>query len=558
MITLRDYQSAALDRVFAYWAEGGGNPLVEMATGTGKSATIGALVRNLVEQWPDMRVLMLVHVKELVQQNAATLLRMWPQAPLGINAAGLHRRDRHSQILFASIQSIYREDSSSIGKRDLVVIDESHLVPKSGDGMYRTLLENLRKGVPDMRCVGFTATPYRLGEGRLDKGDDRLFDDLVYTYGIGQAIADGWLSPLVSKAGATEIDVSGVARRGGEFVAGALEAAADKDDVTEAAAAEIVRYGENRRAWLVFCAGVKHAGHVRDALRRLGISAEMVSGETPMGERDRIIQDFRAGRIRALTNAMVLTTGFDVPHVDLVAMLRPTLSTGLYVQIVGRATRLAEGKENALVLDFAGNVRRHGPVDIAAPPERKKGAGGSEAGVAVDTVRAKTCPDCGYLVAINTLTCTVCGHEWPAPPPKPAHEPTADVTPILSTQIKRTVDEITVTDWEAARHTKRVGPGEPPAPPTMRVEYWGGVAAQREWICFEHPPGFARRKAEAWWSDHGGDTPTPSTIDEAIERFDELQRPAVILVRPPKGEHRYSEIVGRRFPRYGSNEEAAE
>lgn len=212
-LALRPYQQEAIDAVFAYWQAGGGNPLVDLATGLGKSVVIAKLTRDLIEAYPGLNVLMLVHVKELVEQNFQQMLRLWPQAPIGVNSAGLGRRDRKAQILFASIQSVFREDAFSLNQPDLVVVDEAHLIPSKGAGMYRQLLHKLRQVKPDMRVVGFTATPYRTDSGRLDGGDEAMFDETVYSYGIGPGIRDGWLSPLMSKASLTEIDVSSVAKR---------------------------------------------------------------------------------------------------------------------------------------------------------------------------------------------------------------------------------------------------------------------------------------------------------------------------------------------------------
>jgi DNA repair protein RadD len=229
-VSLRDYQTAAKQSVLDYWAAGGGNPLIDMATGLGKSVTLASLTREVLDAYPGLRVLMLVHVAELVLQNSQALLRLWPSAPVGIYSAGLGRRDTSQRIIFASIQSVYRR-AKELGAFDLVLIDEAHLVPSAGEGMYRHLLDALREMRPDLRVAGFTATPFRMDTGRLDDGKDRLFDEIVFSYGIGKGIDDGWLSPLVSKSGATEIDVSMVAKRGGEFVSGALEAAADDDVV---------------------------------------------------------------------------------------------------------------------------------------------------------------------------------------------------------------------------------------------------------------------------------------------------------------------------------------
>lgn len=536
MIQLRDYQRSAIDAIHTYWAKGGGNPLIELATGTGKSILIAVLMRELIEAYPDMRIIQLVHVRELVSQNALALLRYWPQSPIGINSAGLGRRDKHSQILFASIQSVHKLGCDELGPRDLVIVDEVHLVPRAGDGMYLKFLERLRDRVPDMRVAGFTATPYRLDSGRLDQGEGRLFDEIVYTYGLADGVRDKWLSPLVSKATAHEINVAGVARRGGEFIAGELEAAANIDAIVNGACDEIVARGQDRKSWICFCAGVAHAAHVRNALKARGIAAETVTGETPTHERDRMIKQFRAGEIRCLTNANVLTTGFDAPQVDLIAMLRPTLSTGLYVQSLGRGTRIAKDKDSCLVLDFAGNVRRHGPVDAISVSGRPQKDGEKETSVKPETVRAKVCPECETYNSLLTFVCVCCGHEWPKPKPKHTAKPDTDV-PIMAS---RGPVWIPVDDVAFYRHEK-LG-----ANPSLRVEYRCGLQTHREWVTLEHG-GFAGAKAQSWWRLMGGDTlPYPPSIDEAIKRTGKLnQVNAVTLARDGK----YWRVTGWRVMR---------
>lgn len=530
---LRPYQTAAKASVLSYWANGGGNPLVDMATGLGKSVTIASLTQEVLTLYPDLRVLMLVHVKELVEQNAKALLRLWPAAPVGIYSAGLGRRDTSSRILFASVQSVYRR-AREIGPFDLVIIDEAHLVPNAGEGMYRALLDKLRETRPDLRVVGFTATPFRMDSGRLDAGDNRLFDEIVYSYGIAKGIDDGWLSPLISKMGVTEIDVSGVAKRGGEFVSGALEAAADQDSITQAAVSEIIALGASRRSWLTFCAGVKHAHHVRDEFRRQGVWAETITGETHPGERARFIDDFRAGRLRVLTNANVLTTGFDAPALDLIALLRPTLSPGLLVQMLGRGTRLADGKDDCLVLDFTGTIRRLGPVDtltIDKRPGRK-----SPDAAKVDDVRAKECPTCKTLAALNARTCAVCGHEWSMDAAR--HEAQADDVAVLSRDLKRQPpDELAVVTWMARRHVKQGSPD------SLRVSYSAGLMTYPEWVLFQHP-GPGRYRAEKWWRAHGGAEPVPASVDDALARWGEVRPPATIQVRK---NGKWFDICGRTF-----------
>ena len=334
--------------------------------------------------------------------------------------------------------------------------------------------------MPDLRVVGLTATPYRLDGGHLCEGEGHLFDSVVYEYSIAQGIRDGFLSPLSSKATKTLIDVGDVGKRSGEFITEQLEAVASELNVVNGACDEIVKHAGARRSWLAFCVGVVHAELVRDALRARGIDAEMVLGETPDDERDRIIEEFRAGRLTCIVSVMVLSYGFNVPFVDLVALLRPTCSTGLYVQQVGRGTRKADGKDNCLVLDFAGNVRRFGPVDDPRI-HTKAGNGEGEA-------PTKTCPECDEIVALAAAECPGCGYEFPAKA-KIKHAAQADSAEILSNG-RTPSDWLEVEDVEFRKHIKET--------PSLRVSYQCGIDTFSEWICLEHR-GFARTKAEVWW-----------------------------------------------------------
>ncbi|MBX6324341.1 MAG: DEAD/DEAH box helicase, partial [Rhodospirillaceae bacterium] len=368
---------------------------------------------EVLAQWPDQRILIVTHVRELIAQNYAELVRLRPEAPAGIYSAGLGRRDLGAHVLFAGIQSIHAK-AYGVQQANLVLVDEAHLIPRTSDTMYRRFLGLLAAINPQLKIIGFTATPYRLDSGLLHRGPDALFTDIAYEVSVRALIDEGWLCPLITKATATQLDVKGVATRGGEFVASQLQAAVDKADVTEAAVEEIVAYGRDRRSWLAFCAGVGHAEHVAQAIRARGYSCATVFGHTPRVERDRITAAFKRGEIRALASMGVLTTGFNAPAVDLIAMLRPTRSTGLYVQMAGRGTRLAPGKADCLVLDFAGNIARHGPIDAVNP--REPGTGEGEAPV-------KICPGCQTVLPAATATCPHCGHAFP--PPAVSVEPTA-------------------------------------------------------------------------------------------------------------------------------------
>lgn len=525
-LQLRTYQRESLDALYAYWKRGGGNGLVVIPTGGGKSIVIATLVKELLDQYPTLRIGMVTHSKELISQNFMELLKFWPQAPAGIYSAGLNRRDTRAKVLFCGIQSVHNK-VDQLGGFDLLLVDEAHLISRNTDTTYGKFIQRLKEDTPDLRIAGFTATPFRLDSGRLDKGKDKLFDKIVYEANVIDLIEQGYLSPLVSKATTTRFDLTGVGKKGGDYIPGALEIAVDKDWITREAVAELVRYGESRQSWLAFCAGVKHATNVRDAIRSHNITCECVTGETPTGERDRIIRQFRDGQIKCLTSVGVLTTGFNVPQVDLLAMLRPTQSAGLYLQTVGRAFRIAPGKHDALILDYAGNISRHGPVDTievtGSPKEKSDG----------ETVRAKECPNCATLVALGTRHCPNCDFEWIVKE-EPKHEATADaVSAIVS---KGSATWIAVDRVFYYRHRKDGSPD------SVRVEYQCGLTVHKEWIGFEHT-GFMRQKAERFWLA-ASETTIPYTTDEALLRVKELAAPSEISVKP---DGKFFTIVNRRF-----------
>jgi DNA repair protein RadD len=264
MLTLRPYQRAAIDAIYDYFGGKAGHPLVVIPTAGGKSLVMASFIREVLEQWPDQRILIVTHVRELIAQNYAELIGLWPQAPAGIYSAGLGRRDLAARILFAGIQSIHGK-AYGVQQCDLVLIDEAHLIPRASDTMYRRFLNTLTRINPQLKVIGFTATPYRLDSGLLHQGADALFTDIAFEVSVRELIDDGYLCPLISKSPVTRLDVSGVGSRGGEFIPGPLQDAVDRDAITRSAVDEMVAYGQDRRSWLAFCSGVSHAGHVATA-----------------------------------------------------------------------------------------------------------------------------------------------------------------------------------------------------------------------------------------------------------------------------------------------------
>jgi DNA repair protein RadD len=427
---------------------------------SGKGILVGRICADVVNRW-NGRILVLTHVKELVDQNATQASRFLSPLLVGVNSAGLKRRDLDHPVIVAGIQSVYQK-ACDLGRFDLVLIDECHLIPQDGEGMYRTFLKDARAVNPKLRLIGLTATPFRLKDGEIC-GPDNLLNHICYEIGVKELIRDGFLSPLISKAGKTKADTTGLHIRGGEFIPDEVEYLMDTDDLVRAACAEIAEQTRNRKACLVFAAGVQHAEHVQAALAAAtGTEVACIFGHTPDGERDRIIARFKKGELRYLVNVAVLTTGFDAPQVDCVVLLRPTMSAGLFYQMVGRGFRIAPGKDDCLVLDFGSNLLRHGPVDALKIKDKGQREGGE--------APAKECPQCQAVIAAGFAACPHCGYLFP-PPEKEKHEGEASSAGVLSGQV--TVIEYAVRDVFYAIHQKRGAP--PEAPKTLRVEYEVGL-----------------------------------------------------------------------------------
>lgn len=471
---LRDYQSRSIEMLYSWIENNKGHPCVVMPTGSGKSHVIAALCKDALQSWPETRVLMLTHVKELIEQNAEKMRLHWPGAPMGIYSASVGKRQLGEPITFAGIQSV-RDKAQQIGHVDLIIIDECHLVNHKDEGGYRKLISELTAINPAIRIIGYSATPYRLGHGLItDK--PALFDDLIEPVSIEELIFKGYLATLRSKVTKDRLDTSGVHKRGGEFIESELQAAVDTDDNNQRVVREVIDLAGDRKAWLVFCTGVKHAQHVAEVLRQHGVTAECVTGETPKKEREHLLTEFKAGRLRALTNANVLTTGFDYPDIDLIAMLRPTMSASLYVQMAGRGMRVKSHTDHCLVLDFAGVVESHGPITNVQPP-KKGGDGNGEAPV-------KVCDHCGELVHISVMICPSCGEQFPEPVKKAMVLRDDDIMGLEGKDLE-------VTSWNWRRHVSRASGKE-----MLSCTYYGSLSDKpiTEYLPVLHD-GYAGQKA---------------------------------------------------------------
>jgi len=545
MYTLRPYQSDAVESVYRHLREKDTNPCVVIPTAGGKSLCIAQVAKDAVTKW-NGRVMILAHVKELVEQNAGKLKSICPELPVGVYSAGLDSRDTQQPVVVAGIQSVYNK-IEAFKPFDLVMIDEVHMVPPDGEGRYRTFLEAAKRVNPRVRLVGWTATPYRTQGGLICKPEN-LLNEVCYEMGVKELINRGYISNITARAGKVKANTEGLHIRAGEFVAEDVEKLMGDDGLVNSACREIVELTKDRQSCLIFCTSIAHCKKVAAQIAKFsGEECAVVTGDTPDLEREETIRRLRGETVKAdlfaekpplkyCCNVSVLTTGTDIPRLDTIALLRPTNSPGLLVQMVGRGFRLSPetGKTECLVLDYGRNIERHGPIDMIKVKEPGQGGGGP---------LAKECPECRTIVNLPVMLCPTCGYQWPRKEPeRKSHEATAARAGILSGEVtteKFPVKHTMYQVWE-----KRGAP--PDAPKTVRVTYdIDYLTHYSEWLCPEHT-GYARRKFEKWWREHAHpDCPMPRTAEEVCEHeFSGMLREVKeITVRFVSGQ-KYPEITG--------------
>lgn len=527
MFELRPYQQEALEAVYTHLRTRDDNPCVVLPTGSGKTPLLARICQDTAEKW-NGRILVLSHVKELLEQAANHLASFLPINMVGLHSAGLGRRDTTHPVIIAQIQTVANL-AGELGPFNLIVVDEAHLIPETGEGRYRTFLRDARIVNPYVRVIGLTATPFRLGSGLLCKPGN-ILNHVCYDANVKELILAGWLCPLRTRRGmeCANLDAVKIASTG-DYASDEMRAAFDA--VIKPACAEIAALCADRRAVLIFAAGVEHARMVADAL-----GGSLVTGETSDHERADTVSRFRAGQIQYLVNVGVFTTGFDAPNVDAVVLLRATLSAGLYSQMVGRGLRKHPGKTDCLVLDYGDNAIRHGPIDQIEVVDRKRGSREAE------DAPGKTCPNCREVIAVQYRICPNCEYEFPRDA-TPKHNRQAGDAPILSEEAQPKTLPILAVKYRQHVKEKEDGPSV-----TFRAEYvlneFTGKSIS-QYLCFDHPRGNKGRiMAETWWRDRSA-APVPDTVMDAVAL---AQRGALAVPKMvtfiQKPDKKYPEIIG--------------
>jgi len=440
MFQLRSYQQDAVQATLHHFRNDRRPAIIVLPTGAGKSLVIAELARIAKG-----RVLVLAHVRELVEQNYEKFKSLNLDA--GIFSAGLDRKDVHQKTIFGSIQSIARAEDSFFEGFSLLVIDECHRVSMEGETQYFQVISQLQKINPDLCILGLTATPYRLGFGWIYEyhiiqnkkvtDQERFFKKCVYELSIKYMIQNGYLTqPIKIDAPVACYDFSSLKINGQRYIAEHIEKLLrDQKRITPAIIQNIIELSIDRNGVMIFTSSVNHAQEILALLPKE--KSALVVGDTEDSVRDQIINDFKSKKIKYLVNVSVLTTGFDAPHVDVIAILRPTESTSLYQQIVGRGLRLSSGKENCLILDYTGQnhdlfspdiednrpVKNSVIVDIPCPKCKVTnqfwGIVNSDGFIeehfgrkcqgAKEDPQSKKLIECGYLFRFKR--CDQCGHE---------------------------------------------------------------------------------------------------------------------------------------------------
>lgn len=411
-LILRDYQNQAVNAVITqlnkpYNFE---NPVVCMPTGTGKSFVIAEIVRQLLQQKPTFTILVLTHVKELIQQNYDKFKIICPDTSAGIFSAGLNKKQLNHNVVFASIQSIINI-KDNLNNIDFIIIDEAHRVPNDNESQYKNLINFLYTKNADLRIIGLTATPFRTGSGSIL--NDGIFTKIVFDNTQGQdflsLIQNGYIVNLEPRETPFKYDIKDVSMLGGDYNLQQLEKAVNKQALTVKILDNALQLAEQRNKFIVFAAGVNHAKNICMYLNNRNVRTTYITNDLNNAERDRRIADFKAGKFKAIVNNNILTTGFDCPEIDCIIMMRPTLSPVLWVQMLGRGMRPSPNKTNCLVLDYTNNLATLGEINNLNDNDTNEfNFSENNFGDADD----KDCQVCGAVNPIRARFCNNCGEPF--------------------------------------------------------------------------------------------------------------------------------------------------
>lgn len=355
---LRPYQQEAVEKTLTHFRKSNSSAVIVLPTGSGKSLVIAELARLARK-----KILVVTHVKELVEQNHEKYESFGLKA--SIYSAGLKQKSLTQQVTFASVQSLGNNLNALDEEYSLIIIDECHRVSGDENTQYQKLISHIRSNNSALKVLGLTATPYRLGMGFIYRfhyhgfvrGDQHApFEHCIFELPLRYMISNNYLTPpKLIDAAITHYDFDSLSKDAfGRFSEKDInQLLKENQRATKAIIDQVLTLSTERTGVMIFASTIQHAQEIQSYLP--SDETALVIGDTHNAERDAIIRQFKEKQIKYLVNVSVLTTGFDAPHVDFIAILRPTESVSLYQQIVGRGLRLAPGKTECLVVDYAAN-----------------------------------------------------------------------------------------------------------------------------------------------------------------------------------------------------------
>lgn len=516
MTDARDYQARALDKIYAD-LQVKQNVLLSAVMGAGKTFMSVRLIQRLYKEVPGMRFLVLMHKQELCQQFFDSFQKFTglPFTEIGLCCAGLGEKILDRRVTIATIQTFVNCMDKYMGA-GLIVVDEAHRIDINGDTQYKQAFDYLRMQRPNCRILGITATPARLGHGYIyghlcKPGNINLFDEISHKITYEELRKSGHLVPLkgvVANHETLETDLAGVSTNG-DYVLDQLGEIMSREIHLETAVEAIDQYCAGYRRVCVFCCTIDHAEKLHELL---GDRSTIVHSRLSPLDRSVNMQLWESGRRPIMTSVNILTEGFDMPVLDCLVFARPTLSSSLFLQAVGRVLRTHPGKDHGFLVDLTDNTARFGTdldnIKITVPKA-------VEAAEKKERSMWKICPECDAEVHVALRECSECGFVWPE---------TECVVAEAMPQMKSVVFEKSppvwkdVIDWEPSFHESKKN-----GKTLGRIDYfYYATDYKRErvsmFLCFpDQYSGYAVTMSRQRWSQVS-DGDFPNSIDEFGER----------------------------------------
>ena len=510
------FQIDAIELAFAYFRSGKkGNPLVVAPTGSGKSVMIAEFCKITRNSWKNQKILILSDDAEILLHDYKAIKRHYNEKSLALYSAGLGSK-KIADVTVAGIQSACN-DIDLFKHFNIILLDEAHKLSYDEKSRYRKFFNQIKKPV-----IGFTATPFRLGRGYLHVGEDAFFDEIVFEISIEELQSIGRLCEIRSKQPSLQMDATSIKKQAGDFIIKELSMAFDRNAITDEIVKELVTYKNDRKKWLAYAIDIDHCEHIAEKLNEAGIKTKAVHSKSKISKQI-VLDKFRAGEYQCLVSVAQLTTGVDVPDVDMIVLMRPTASIVLHIQIIGRGSRVHPEKDYCLVLDFAGNLKRNGPINKPCIQTKGKGGNGEP--------MMKVCEECSELVHIAVRKCPCCGTKFIF-----KHNLTSNASDanVIAQDIWHDVTFVDYSSYLAKSGFT-----------TLKVIYYCGLRVFNEYISLERT-GRGRYTAEMWWNkrDKTKSGKVPIYVSDALDLIDNLIKPIKIKVNESS---KYPEIKEQIF-----------